>query len=606
MESKSTKSLVIAEKPSVARMIAEALGCKEKKAGYLEGKSYVISWCIGHLVMKAPPDMYDAKYKTWNLNTLPIIPEDWKHQIIPSTKSQFMILKDLMKRKDVGEVVVATDCGREGEAIARLVYDMAKCKKPLYRFWTNSLEENAIIEGFRNLRPGSEFDSLFEAAECRARADWLVGMNLTRLYSLKYGDGKVLNVGRVKSPTLQLIVDREQKIRDFTKEPYFKVHLHMNGIDAVSESVKTLGEANDILEACERRPAYIENVTREKKKVNPPLLYDMTTLQRDANRCFSMSAKDTLNTTQQLYEKRLVTYPRTDSRYLSDDMGDTVAAVYMAIQKCIFQNIQAPSRGKTPEIDRVLNSKKVSDHHAIIPTVEIAKKELLNDLSENEQRILKLIINQFLSAMGQVHVYESIHASFDCNGYHFTASGKTIIQNGWKTREQQFSQDIRKKEEKISEENDQSDVGSLTGIHKDLHEGIAVSVNKIAITEHETKPPTHLTEESLLALMEKAGQDELLEDAERSGLGTTATRADIIEGLIKAGFVERRKKQLLSTEAGEYLCRILPEQLVSAKLTADWENRLTNIAKGIEDPAVFMKDIREFIAYLTHQELITQ
>ena len=597
------KSLVLAEKPSVGRLFASALDCKEKHTGFLEGQNYIVSWCIGHLVQKAPPDAYEERYKSWKTEDLPIIPEDWKHRIIPGTKDQFRIVKDLMKRKDVEEIIIATDCGREGEAIARLVYMMAGCKKPLLRFWTNSLEESAIIDGFRNLRHGKEFDLLYEAAECRARADWLVGMNLTRLYTLKYGNGKPLNVGRVKSPTLFLIVQREAQIRDFVKEPYFVAHIVTKGMDAVSEHISDRYKAQRIAEDCRNRQAYVEKIERERKKMMPPSLYDLTTLQRDANRCFSLSAKDTLNVVQQLYEKRLVTYPRTDSKFLSDDMGDTAARVYMAIQKCKYQDMQELNTSVSPDIERLLNSKKVTDHHAIIPTVEIEKTGSLDGLSQLEQKILQLIINRFLCAVDQAHIYESVHVLLDCNAHKFKAFGKSVLQMGWKRQNERFMKAVvRRYAAEKSDQEDQEDTDHLCRIPGDLTENVAITVDTVRVTEHETKPPAHLTEDTLLSLMEKAGTEDLSEDAERSGLGTTATRAEIIESLIKGGFVERRKKQLFPTETGEYLCRILPEKITSAQMTSQWENRLAAISQGKETQEKFMKDIEGFVSELISAE----
>ncbi|MCQ2501422.1 MAG: DNA topoisomerase 3 [Lachnospiraceae bacterium] len=602
-EGQNRKSLVLAEKPSVGRLYAGALDCNEKHNGFLEGKNYIVSWCIGHLIQKAPPDAYEERYKSWKTEDLPIIPEEWKHRIIPGTKDQFRIVKELMKRKDVEEIIIATDCGREGEAIARLVYMMAGCRKPLLRFWTNSMEESAIIEGFRNLRPGKEFEHLYEAAECRARADWLVGMNLTRLYTLKYGNGKPLNVGRVKSPTLSLIVQREAQIRDFVKEPYFIAHIVAKGMDAISEHISDRYKAQRIAEDCWNRQAYVEKIERERKKTNPPSLYDLTTLQRDANRCYSLSAKDTLNIVQQLYEKRLVTYPRTDSKYLSDDMGDTAAKVYMAIQKCKYQDMQELNTSVSPDIERLLNSKKVTDHHAIIPTVEIEKPGSLDGLNQLEQKILQLIINRFLCAVDQAHIYESVRVLLDCNGHKFKACGKSVLQPGWKRQNERFMKTVCKRfvpEKSDGEEQDGPD--PLCKIPRDLTENVAVRVDETRVSEHETKPPAHLTEDTLLSLMEKAGVEELSEDAERSGLGTTATRAEIIESLIKGGFVERRKKQLFPTETGEYLCRILPEKITSVQMTSQWENRLAAISQGKETQENFMKDIQRFVEELISAE----
>lgn len=578
--------LVIAEKPSVAQSIANVLGATTKKNGYIEGNGYIVSWCYGHLIELLQPDDYKEEWKKWRYETLPMIPDEWKYLVKSSGKDQFKIIKELMSDDRVTETVCATDAGREGEHIFRLVYDKAGCKKPIKRLWISSLEDSAIKEGFENLQPGSKYDSLYESAKCRARADWLVGLNGTRLFSVLYGNGRKLVVGRVQTPTLNMIVEREQTIKDFKKEPFYTVHLlSESGIDAVSERFKDPKQANDIAELCK---GYIANVTEVKKEVKqtaPPKLYDMTTLQREANRLFGFTAQQTLDTVQSLYEKKLCTYPRTDAQFLSDDMGDTARAVIKAVLSSILHD----SREYEPDVKRVLNSKKVTDHHAIIPTVEIAKKDL-SALSETEMKILFLIGNRLVCATGEGHKYESVKALISCQNNTFTATGKTVLNNGWKEFEDRF-----KKINKTDKDEEAEDEKPLPA----MYEGLSFKADTKCV-EGFTQPPKHFTEDSLLSAMERAGAEEMDDEVERKGLGTTATRAAIIEKLISDGYVRREKKQMLPTEDGIKLISILPDKVKSPLLTAEWENELVLVSNGEENPDKFMKGIEDMVTDLVN------
>ena len=432
--------LVIAEKPSVAQSIAAVLGATQRKDGYLEGNDYLVSWCVGHLVELAQPESYEEAWKKWSYESLPIIPQEWQHEVKSDTKAQYQILKKLMHDDRVDAVVCATDAGREGELIFRLTYNMARCRKPMKRLWISSMEESAIRDGFHNLRPGSDYDNLYKSALCRQEADWLVGINGTRLFTVLYG-GKALKVGRVQTPTLAMLVDRESKIMNFKKEAYYMAHIMENGLDAVSEHISDKTEAERIAGACENGQALVTSVIKEEKWVAPPKLYDLTTLQRDANRLFGFTAKQTLEYTQSLYEKKLVTYPRTDSQYLSDDMEGTAKNVIEAIFNSLLfeQNIIF-----NPDIKRILNSKKVTDHHAIIPTMELAKTDLAA-LPESEKNILTLAGARLLFATAAPHIFETVTAVFSCADHEFTAKGKSVIAAGWKDMQRLYPVTLKKK-----------------------------------------------------------------------------------------------------------------------------------------------------------------
>ena len=577
--------LVIAEKPSVAQSIAAVLGATQRKDGYLEGNEYLVSWCVGHLVELAQPESYEEAWKKWSYESLPIIPQEWQHEVKSDTKAQYQILKKLMHDDRVDAVVCATDAGREGELIFRLTYNMAGCRKPMKRLWISSMEESAIRDGFHNLRPGSDYDNLYKSALCRQEADWLVGINGTRLFTVLYG-GKALKVGRVQTPTLAMLVDRESKIMNFKKEAYYMAHIMENGLDAVSEHISDKTEAERIAGACENGQALVTSVVKEEKWVAPPKLYDLTTLQRDANRLFGFTAKQTLEYTQSLYEKKLVTYPRTDSQYLSDDMEGTAKNVIEAIFNSLLfeQNIMF-----NPDIKRILNSKKVTDHHAIIPTMEIIKQDL-KAIPESEMKILSLCANRLLCATGEKHIYNSTKAVITCNNTVFKVSGKEVWKNGWKEFEDFFKNSYKTAEDKSDAEEEKK--------LPELHEGMMIAVEQTKVSEHFTQPPKHYTEDSLLSAMERAGAEDMGDEVERKGLGTPATRADIIEKLVKDGFVKREKKQMIPTEDGMKLITILPDIVKSPKLTADWENELTLVSKGDVAAEQFMSEIETMVSDL--------
>ncbi len=581
------KSLVIAEKPSVARSIAEVIGAAENKDGYMEGNGYLVSWCVGHLVELAQPESYGEQWKKWTYENLPVKPEKWQYEVKADTKAQYDVLYQLMHREDVEAAVCATDAGREGELIFRLVYEMAGCDKPIRRLWISSMEESAIREGFENLQPGSDYDNLYHSALCRQEADWLVGINGTRLFTVLYG-GKVLKVGRVQTPTLAMLVDRETKIMNFQKEKYYMAHILMDGIDAATGRIDDKNKADEIVGACRNGQALVTSVLKEEKTVAPPKLYDLTTLQRDANRLFGFTAKQTLEYTQSLYEKKLATYPRTDSQFLSDDMGQTAKGVIEAVFSSLMfeENVIF-----NPDIKRVMDSRKVTDHHAIIPTMEIARADLAA-LPETERRILSLIANRLLCATGEKHFYETVKAELSCNGYTFAVFGKSVTHNGWKSFEDAFKRSFKIAGNK-EEENGEKKLPELS-------EGQAFEGVQTKTSEHFTSPPKHFTEDSLLSAMERAGAEDMGDDVERKGLGTPATRADIIEKLVKDGFVKRDKKQMIPTENGIKLITVLPDVVKSPKLTADWENALTLVAKGELSMEDFMADIENMVSELIH------
>ena len=571
--------LVICEKPSVGTAVAAALGVTGRKDGYIEGNGYVISWCIGHLVGLAEAAAYGEQYKKWSYDSLPILPQEWQYTVAADKGKQFKTLKELMHRADVSEVVNACDAGREGELIFRFVYEMAGCKKPFTRLWISSMETGAIKSGFDNLKDGRGYDALYHSALCRAKADWLIGINATRLFSCLYG--KTLNVGRVQTPTLKMLVDRDAAIMNFKKETYYHVCLMLPGAEAASAKIRAADEASKLKAACEASAAVCTSLTREKKTVAPPKLFDLTSLQREANRIYGYTAKQTLDLAQALYEKKLLTYPRTDSAFLTDDMGETATGIIKVLcEKLSFME----GADFSPEIAKVLNSKKVSDHHAIIPTMELAKTDLTT-LPESERNILILTGARLLMATAEPHVYEAVTAVFSCADHEFTARGKTVIAAGWKDLERLYRATLKKKLDSDDEENELAlDVPDCT-------EGQTFDKPAAKVTEHDTTPPKPHNEASLLSAMERAGNEDTDPDAERRGLGTPATRAAVIEKLVKGGFVERKGKQLLPTKDGTNLVCVLPDSLTSPQLTAAWENNLTQIAKGNADPAAFMQGI---------------
>ena len=569
--------LVIAEKPSVAASIAAALGVKEKKDGYIEGGGYLISWCVGHLVELADAAAYGEQYKKWSYESLPILPEEWQYTVAADKEKQFKILKELMHRADVSEVVNACDAGREGELIFRFVYGVAKCNKPMRRLWISSMEDKAIKAGFADLKDGRDYDALYASALCRAKADWIIGINATRLFSCLYH--KTLNVGRVQTPTLKMLVDRGEAISYFKKEKYYHVRLDLSGAEAASERISDKSGADTLKAACEAETAVCVSLTKEKKTAAPPQLFDLTSLQREANKIYGYTAKQTLDLAQTLYEKRLLTYPRTDSAFLTDDMGETAAkTVTMLSGKLPFME----GAEFTPDVSRTLDSSKVSDHHAIIPTMELAKTDL-STLPESERNILTLAGSRLIFAAAEPHIFEAVTAVFSCAGTEFTARGKTVLAGGWKDLERRYRATLKGKPdpEDMEEEN----------TLPELSEGQTFTSLTAKVTEHFTTPPKPHNEATLLSVMERAGNGDTDPDAERRGLGTPATRAAVIEKLVKSGFAERKGKQLIPTQNGAALVSVLPDMLTSPQLTAEWENNLTQIAKGAADAGDFMQRI---------------
>ena len=573
--------LVMCEKPSVGAAVAAALGVTGRKDGYIEGNGYLISWCIGHLVQLSEAAAYGEQYKKWSYDSLPILPQEWQYTVAADKGKQFKILKDLMHRADVSEVVNACDAGREGELIFRFVYHQAGCKKPFTRLWISSMENEAIRSGFDNLKDGREYDALYHSALCRAKADWLIGINATRLFSCLYG--KTLNVGRVQTPTLKMLVDRDAAITGFQKETYYHVRLTLPGAEAASAKICAADEASRLKAACEASAAVCTSLVKEKKTIAPPKLFDLTSLQREANRIYGYTAKQTLDLAQALYEKKLLTDPRTDSAFLTDDRGETATGIIKVLcEKLSFME----GADFSPEIAKVLNSKKVSDHHAIIPTMELAKTDLAA-LPESERNILTLSGARLLMATAAPHTFEAVTAVFECAGQSFTARGKTVLSDGWKEIDRRYRAALKNKPETDDADSDtEKTLPPFT-------EGQTFDNPAATVTEHDTTPPKPHNEASLLSAMERAGSEDTDPDAERKGLGTPATRAAVIEKLVKGGFVERKGKQLLPTKDGINLVCVLPDTLTSPQLTAEWENNLTQIAKGKADPAAFMEGIED-------------
>ena len=571
--------LVLAEKPSVAQSIAKVLGATKREDGYIEGNGYIVSWCVGHLVELAEPEAYDEKYSKWTYNDLPIFPMDWKYEVSNSTKKQFGILKKLMAREDVANIVCATDAGREGELIFRLVYHKAGCRKPFERLWISSMEDVAIKEGFENLRSGTEYDALYEAALCRERADWIVGINATRLFSTLYG--QTLNVGRVMTPTLAMAVMREAAIAAFKPEPFYTVQIGLDGFAASSERYKKKSEAEVVCKECS--VATVTKSERKEKSEKPPALYDLTSLQRDANRVLGYTAQQTLDYTQNLYEKKLVTYPRTDSRFLTDDMAHSLPEIVnLAIHTFPVEGVD----NVPVHAEQVVNNKKVTDHHAIIPTRELQKCNL-SELPKGELAILQLISNRLCAAVGDPHLYAETVIELDCGGTAFSAKGKTILHDGWKA---------------LVKKNSSTKIDDKEQALPSVSVGDEMTVNSTEIKEGKTSPPKHYTEDTLLQSMETAGADEMPDEVERKGLGTPATRAGIIEKLVRIGFLERKgdkkTKHLIPTHKGTALVTVMPEQIQSPSMTADWEEKLLLIEKSEYASEEFMDEIKDMIAGL--------
>ena len=578
-------NLVIAEKPSVAQSIAKVIGATTKHDGYLEGSGYLVSWCVGHLVELAEPEEYDGKYEKWRKEDLPIMPGkdgmDWRYQVSMATKKQFNILKELMKRDDVDCTTNACDAGREGELIFRLVYDKVGCKKPIKRLWISSMEDEAITDGFAHLKDGADYEKLYEAALCRERADWIVGINATRLFSTLYG--QTLNVGRVMTPTLALVVEREAAIHSFKPESFYTVVLNCDGVALTSDRMDDKEKAEVLADECKLvGQVLIIDATKKEKQEKAPALFDLTSLQREANRKLGYTAQQTLDYTQSLYEKKLVSYPRTDSRFLTEDMEEMLLGLFAKVEK--IANCEATAE---KNIKAVINGKKVTDHHAIIPTASVDKANL-EELPSGEREVFKLIAIRLLEAVSAPCRYMETVIDADCNGHQFKAKGKQVIDEGWKAVAPS------KKSDK-DEDADQR-------ITADIRAGEKMKINDTECKEGKTSSPKSFTEDSLLASMEKAGADEIPDEAERKGLGTPATRAGIIEKLVRIGFIERRgdkkTKYLVPTHKGEALITIVPEAIQSASLTADWEQRLLEIEKDTYSGSQFMEEIDELVSNL--------
>ena len=577
---------VVTEKNFVARSIAAVLGASEKKKGYLEGNGYWVSWCVGHLVELAAPSEYDEKYAKWRAEDLPIFPKDWRYAVIKSTKAQFSILRTLMNDSRVTSIVCATDAGREGELIFRLVYSLCGCTKPVERLWISSLEDAAIAEGFRNLRPASEYDSLYHAALCRAQADWLVGINATRLFSTRYH--QLLNIGRVMTPTLALLVEREAQIQAFQSTPFYTVQLDCGSLTAASERLTERAEAERIAALCDGKEARIIKLEQKERLEQPPRLYDLTSLQRDANRLLGYTAQQTLDYAQSLYEKKLASYPRTDSRYLTSHMENSTKTLVASIANLLSftGNTSVPCN-----VAQVIDNGKVTDHHALIPTARIAGYDLLS-LPAGEHSLLTLLMVRLLCAVGKPCRIHETAVTLECEGVSFSLKGRQITALGWKAMEKICRSALKSVpvEETAAQEipplNDQMTFLSV----------------KTSIQEGKTTPPKSYTEATLLSAMENAGAEETPNDAERKGLGTPATRAGIIEKLVKTDQIERKKGKkgcvLLPTQKGVSLITVLPEELQSPLLTAEWEQKLKQIERDELESTLFLQEITEMVCGL--------
>lgn len=580
--------LVIAEKPSVAKTYATVLGAKTKKNGYYEGNGYIVSWCVGHLLGLANPSTYNEKYDKWRKEDLPIVPSAWKYVATPSTKSQLKVLVELMKRSDVSTIISGTDAGREGELIFRLVYEHAfgensKNKKPVQRLWISSMEESAIRNGFNNLRPSAEYDSLYHAAKCRQQADWLVGMNYSRLFSIIYNAN--LRVGRVQTPTLAMVVERSERISNFTKEPFYVVtlNIHDNNQNIITEGEKLTDKAiaNEIVSKCNGQTATIKSIKQQEKTIAPPKLYDLTTLQREANKLFGLTASKTLEIAQTLYEKKIITYPRTDSKYITEDMAHSIEGLLAASMYVLF-----PKQNFVSNISLIVNNSKVTDHHAILPTMQVKVLNLAM-LSEDERNILTLICAKLICAVNEKHSYAETVVTVECNGELFTTKGKSIVHNGWKQVEEDLHKTLGKAKKNITSDSDDTLSANLT-------QGQQFTATT-SLREGFTSPPKHYTEDTLLSAMETAGVGGVQEDIERKGLGTPATRASIIENLVRNELLKRDKKNLLPTEKGINLIKVLPDKVKSPLLTAEWENNLKRMERDEVTPNDFMESINNSI-----------
>ena len=587
--------LVIAEKPSVAQAIAKVIGADKKEDGYLEGNGYIVSWCVGHLVELASPESYDERYEKWRYSDLPILPTDWKYQVSAGTRKQFAILKTLMEREDVTSLVEATDAGREGELIFRLVYHQAKCKKPFERLWISSMEDQAISDGFSHLKNGREYDDLYRAALCRERADWIVGMNATRLFSTLYG--QTLNVGRVMTPTLAMIVQREAEIDSFKPEPIYRLSISCGGIIALSDRFEKKQDAENALNMLkEQKTAQVTKIDSTDKQEKAPQLYSLTSLQRDANRFLGFTAQQTLDYTQNLYEKKLVTYPRTDSRFLTEDMEEMISGIADKMAEKFGYTKNLPIHPK-----QVINNSKVSDHHAIIPTANVADAKF-GELPAGEQKVLSLITARLLSALGDPAVRNEVDVEFTCVGTAFKAKAKNIREKGWRNIQDWIMGSSTDSTDSENENEDKKGNAEMLACIAALTSGKSYPVQNPKMEEGKTTPKKHFTEDSLLSAMERAGAEEMPDEVERKGIGTSATRAATIEKLVRIGFVERKgnkkTKYLLPTHKGVALITVMPEQIQSPSMTAEWEQKLLDVEKGNFHDTEFMNEIEEMITGL--------
>ncbi|MBB2181756.1 DNA topoisomerase 3 [Lachnospiraceae bacterium MD1] len=587
--------LVIAEKPSVAQSIAKVIGAEKREDGYLEGNGYLVSWCVGHLVELASPESYDERYEKWRYEDLPILPKDWNYQIADATRKQFGILKKLMERDDVTGLVEATDAGREGELIFRLVYHQAKCKKPFERLWISSMEDQAISDGFSNLKAGKEYDDLYTAALCRERADWIVGMNATRLFSTLYG--QTLNVGRVMTPTLAMIVEREAEIEGFKPEPIYRLSIKSAGIVATSDRFENKQDAEAVLNRLkEEKMALVTKLETTDKQEKAPQLYSLTALQRDANRFLGFTAQQTLDYTQSLYEKKLVTYPRTDSRFLTEDMEGMIPGLMDKLVWKFGYTRHVPIHAK-----QVIDNKKVNDHHAIIPTANVADAEF-GELPSGEQKVLSLITARFISALGDAAVRSETELGFTCADTVFRAKAKVLKEKGWRDIQDWIMGGNAERADSENDEEEQNGNADILAYITALTKGNSYPLQDPKLEEGRTTPKKHFTEDSLLSAMERAGAEEMPEEVERKGIGTSATRAATIEKLVRIGFVERKgnkkTKYLIPTHKGVALITVMPEQIQSPSMTAEWEQKLLDVERGSYADSSFMDEIEEMITDL--------
>ena len=575
--------LVLAEKPSVAMSLSKVIGANQRGDGYMEGNGYLVSWCVGHLVELSQPEAYDEKYAKWRYDDLPILPDHWRYQVSASTKKQFGILKKLMQRKDVESLICATDAGREGELIFRLVYHQCGCKKPVERLWISSMEDSAIREGFQKLRPGTEYDALYEAALCRERADWMVGINASRLFSCLYN--QPLAVGRVMTPVLAMTVLQEAAIAAFVPEKFYTVSLTLaDGGTASSKRFAQKADAELLLSKCRKeKRVTVQKMERKEKSESPPQLYDLTALQRDANRLLGFTAQQTLDYAQSLYEKRLITYPRTDSRFLTEDMAASLPGLVTDTGKAFAVEEPIPIH-----VQQVINGSKVTDHHALLPTKSMANADLAA-LPAGERNVLRLIAARLLCAVGEPHRYAETTLTTICAGEEFSAKGKVVLSEGWKTVERKMLGDLLGKQKEAV-------------VLPDVKEQSQCSVAGAELKEGQTSPPKPYTEDTLLSAMQAAGADSMPEGVERQGIGTPATRAATIEKLVQKGFLERKgskkTKVLLPTDKGKALITVMPEEIQSPEMTADWETKLLQIERGEMEPSEFMTEINTMITEL--------